>query len=236
MKKTIVTAVMALTMLLGIQFNANSQGFNVGADLMSRYVWRGMDFGNSPSIQPTLSYETAFGLEIGYWGAYSTTSTSYQETDLYLSYTIKDVVSIGITDYFFPMADSLSINNNYFEYDEDKTGHVFEANVSFNGLEGFPVYLSLNYNFYGADADNSFYGEIGYNGNAGDYDYTVFAGATTGKCFYLPDGSDEFSLVNLGLTVTREIAITESFSLPVSSSLIFNPQAENIFLVFGISL
>ncbi|MDZ7741117.1 MAG: TorF family putative porin [Bacteroidota bacterium] len=236
MKKLFNGLFLALAMIFCLQGTVVGQGFNVGSDFVSRYVWRGMDFANSPSIQPTLSYTATCGFEIGYWGAYSTNAINYQETDLYLSYTIKDVIKLGVTDYFFPMGDSLSISNKYFEYGEDKTGHILEGSLTFNGLENFPVYLSLNYNFYGADKDNSFYGEIGYNGTAGDYEYSVFLGATPGKGIYLPDGSDEFSVVNVGLTASKEIRITEKFSLPVMGSLVFNPQSENIFLVFGFSL
>ncbi len=236
MKKLFIVLFLALAAIICLQGTANGQGFKVGSDFVSRYVWRGMDFANSPSIQPTLSYTTKCGFEIGYWGAYSTTAVNYQETDLYLSYTIKDVISITVTDYFFPMGDSLSINNHYFEYGEDKTGHILEGNLTFNGLKNFPVYLSLNYNLYGADKDNSFYGEIGYNGSVGTYEYSVFLGVTPGKGIYLPDGSDEFSVVNVGLTISKEVKITDTFSLPVMGSLIFNPQAENIFLVFGFSL
>lgn len=233
MKKLInISVLTALLMLSSIPF-LKAQGFDVGADIYSRYVWRGLDFGNSPSIQPTLSF-TKGGFEIGYWGAYSTTNVNYQETDLYLNYTIKDVISIGITDYFFPLANVAK--NKYFEYGEDNTGHIFEGNLNFNGIEKFPVYVSLNYNFYGADKDNSFYAEAGYNGTCKKVDYSVFAGFTTGKGIYLPDGADGLSFVNVGFSVSKEIPITEKFSLPVSSALIFNPQAENIFLVFGISL
>ena len=47
---------------------------------MSRYIWRGTDYGHSPSIQPTLSL-TAGGFEIGGWGAIATNSF-FQEIDL----------------------------------------------------------------------------------------------------------------------------------------------------------
>lgn len=236
MKKLLIPAVMLFALTLVYQNKTNAQGFNVGADFVSRYVWRGLDFANSPSIQPTLSYTTEFGLEIGYWGAYSTTPVNYQETDLYVAYNIKDVVSIGVTDYFFPDGSGTYVNNNYFEYGEDKTGHIFEANLSFNGVEAFPISISANYNFYGADANNSFYGELGYDGNCKGMDYSIFAGFTSGKGIYLPAGTDGFSFVNVGLTVSKEIQITEKFSLPVMSSLVINPQAENIFLVFGFTL
>src|SRR5690625_3783970 len=42
--------------------DAEAQRFNVGADIVSRYVWRGTDFGESVSIQPTLSF-SAGGFE-----------------------------------------------------------------------------------------------------------------------------------------------------------------------------
>jgi hypothetical protein len=34
----------------------NAQELSGGADIMSRYVWRGRDFGNSPSIQPCIEF------------------------------------------------------------------------------------------------------------------------------------------------------------------------------------
>ena len=44
--------------------------YNVSADIVSRYVWRGSDYNNSPAIQPTaeISYKNfAFGA----WGSYT---------------------------------------------------------------------------------------------------------------------------------------------------------------------
>ena len=41
----------------------------LGTDVVSRYVWRGTDFGDSPSIQPTINYTTS-GFSVGFWGAY----------------------------------------------------------------------------------------------------------------------------------------------------------------------
>lgn len=206
---------------------------NAGADIMSRYVWRGTDFGNAPSLQPTLSV-SAFGFELGAWGAYSLSRIGYQEADLYLSYTfLNDMFSIGATDYFFPMD---TLKNNYFDYDEKTTGHTFEANLSFNGTDKIPFNASANYNFAGADQDNSWYFELGYSGSIQKTDLNIFCGFTPDKGIYLTPGAEGFSVVNVGLTASRSIKITDQFSLPVQASLITNPQAENIFLVFGFSL
>jgi hypothetical protein len=43
-------------------------------------------------------------------------------------------------------------------------------------------------------------------------------------------------VINAGCTVTKSIAISKEYSLPVFGSVITNPQAQSVFLVFGISL
>jgi hypothetical protein len=208
--------------------------FDVGTDIVSRYVWRGTDFGNSPSIQPFLSYSIA-GLEIGAWGSFATSGANMQEVDLYASYTfLKEMFSVGVIDYFFP--DAMVSMNNYFDYKDKSTGHILEGSVGFNGVEKVPLYFNASYNFYGADKNNSWYFELGYNGSCKVIDYSIFCGATTGEGIYLTPEADGFSVVNVGLGVSKDIKITEHWSLPVFGQLITNPQAQNIFLVFGFSL
>ena len=92
---------------------------NIGSDIMSRYVWRGTDYGNSPSIQPTLSV-TVKNFEIGYWGAIATNSF-YKEIDLYAKYTVKNF-SLILTDYYIPYANGIdaSPDNRYFIFDDKK--------------------------------------------------------------------------------------------------------------------
>lgn len=60
----------------------------------------------------------------------------------------------------------------------------------------------------------------------------VFAGA--GSHAYTMEVG--FNLVNFGLTVSYEIKISEYFSLHVYSSLILNPDAEQIHYVVGFTL
>ena len=70
---------------------------NFGADIVSRYIWRGYDFGNSPAIQPNLFFSLR-GLNIGAWGSYSfapyhamlndtvvVNMGTYTEMDMYMS-------------------------------------------------------------------------------------------------------------------------------------------------------
>jgi hypothetical protein len=85
------------------------------------------------------------------------------------------------------------------------------------------------------------YLEIGYSADLKGVAVEVFAGMAldnpelakgepTG--FY---GQEAAGIINLGFSLSKEIKITDSYSLPVSGSIITNPEAENIFMVFGIS-
>ena len=70
--------ILSVILLMGI---ANAQ-VDLGADLVSRYVWRGTDFGNSASVQPYLSVGFA-GVEAGAWASYPITAAGANENDLH---------------------------------------------------------------------------------------------------------------------------------------------------------
>ncbi|MBU1013238.1 MAG: hypothetical protein KKG99_09535 [Bacteroidetes bacterium] len=245
--------------------------WSMGVDFTSRYIWRGLNLGaSSPSIQPYLEF--GFGSEnhaftIGAWGAYSTNGTQTgQEADIYLTYTLNQLFTFTLTDYFFP--DETSGRNDYFNRnmnwdkinhgDKDQTGHIVEAALAFNGTEKFPISIMFAINIWGADSRKyieqsgvmvpedkivmSKYLEFGYSTEIQGTSLDFFAGLAldnpktergepTG--FY---GQENAGLVNLGLTLSKEIQISDKFSLPVSASLITNPEAGNIFMVFAVSL
>jgi hypothetical protein len=50
---------------------AENSKINITADFVSRYIWRGLDYGKAPSIQPTFSFIKS-NFEIGTWGAFNT--------------------------------------------------------------------------------------------------------------------------------------------------------------------
>jgi hypothetical protein len=72
------------------------------------------------------------------------------------------------------------------------------------------------------------YVEAGYTAGA----VTLFAGAGDGQ--YTKDAS--FNLCNVGLKTSKSIKISDSFSIPVSGSVILNPSTEQFNIVVGISL
>jgi len=221
-----------------------------GADVVSRYVWRGTQFGgNAPSIQPALSVGLR-GFELGAWGAYSLSGQNYgQEFDLFLSYTfLNEMFTLTVSDYYFP-DDSLEYN--YVEWNRDATGHILEGTVAFNGTENLPLRFLAAFNFYGNDAitlndDFSKKGiqysnniELGYSFAVNSILCDAFIGGTLsnpnidkGEAGFYGTGP---GIVNIGLTASKDIAISDKFSLPVTASIITNPQAESVFFVFGFS-
>ena len=199
-----------------------------GADFVSRYLWRGLDFGNSFSIQPSLTL-TSGGLEAGVWGSYPFTNTANgnEEIDMYLAYSISDF-SLVVTDYYFPNS-GLKLGN----YD-DPGAHIIEVGVSYGGSESFPISLAGYMNVYNDD-DNTVYFELGYSTEVSDVAVDFFVGGTPGGDggYY---GTTEFNLINIGITASKDIKITDDFSLPVFSSYIMNPNMEVGYLLFGFSL
>jgi hypothetical protein len=232
--------------------------FGFGADLVSRYIWRGTDYGNSPAIQPNVSFSIA-GFKIGAWGSYgfvpyskeindSTTISmgNFVESDLNISYSFKGF-TVMMTDYFFPNSLSPNEDNKYFNYDNKITGHTFEASLSYAGPDKFPIQVFAGMHVYGADKCKDSTGVCG----AGDKNnYSIYLEAS---CQFTLKGirvkpfiggipyesswyGSSAGIVNLGFTASKTIKITNDFSLPVYTSIIANPQTQSVFFVFGLTL
>ncbi len=225
--KTIKRTVLVLITVLSIgTINAQEEtkaSFDIGVDFASRYVWRGLEFSDSPAMQPYAEY-TSGNFTLGAWASYETGGQVVgQEFDFYAGYSF-GAVSIGFTDYAFPVD---GISDGYFQI----KNHVGEATISFDGVEKFPLSLMLGVNVYNDDA-NSVYTEIGYPFTIGETALSAFVGA--GNEIYSIDG--DFAVTNFGISAGKDIKMTDSFSLGVSASAIFNPDTEDAYLVFLISL
>lgn len=232
--KKIVLVFVALFSLTAINAQEESgSSLDLGLDVQSRYIWRGLQFGgSSPSLQPYVEVTTG-KFAFGAWGAYSTGGvTSGQEADLYATFNATDNFSITLTDYFFPSEGG---SMDYLKYN----GHVLELMLGYTaGDFGFTLATNIAGN---ADLDSngdqaySTYAEISYGTTIGSADFGIFAGAVfmDDAGYYLTSGS---GLINLGISAAKEIKITDSFSLPVNAALTVNPDAENVYLTFGFSL
>ena len=234
MKKMIICC---LTLLLAGAATGNAQDkveASLGADIVSHYIWRGQDLGGV-SVQPGLgvSYK---GLSLSAWGSAGLSNPlDVREFDLTLAYTVGGF-NIGITDYWFDAGeDPLA---RYFYYRRDATNHVFEANIGYDfGFASLQWYT----NFAGNDGFNpagkrafSSYLEAAVPFALGGVDWSAAVGVVPyATDFY---GAEKFSVVNLSLTASVDIRITDSFSVPVFTQLAFNPCSNAAYLVFGVTL
>ena len=215
-----------LILTVGVLFltGAKAQELNVGLDFYNRYVFRGVDFGASPSLQPTIEFN-AGNFTIGAWGAYSTGNGAFgefAEADLYASYSFDFGLSVGATSYYYP-------GTPYFKFKEGVSSHAIELNLGYE-VSGFS--LSGNYivndSRDGAGAEGGdVYFEVGYSTGL----LNLFLGAGDG--WHTTNGN--FQVVNLGVGTSKEIKITDSFSIPMSGSVILNPNTEQLHLVVGVS-
>jgi hypothetical protein len=232
MKKIVLMAMMIAT---GMSATAQDEiETTIAADLVSSYIWRGQDLG-SAAIQPTLGVGYK-GLSLTAWGSYGLVNTAdTKEFDLTLAYTAGGF-NIGITDYWFNVG--LDPEARYFKYDAHGTNHVFEANIGYDF--GFAS-LQWFTNFAGNDGVNkdgkraySSYAEVNVPFKLATVDWTATAGAVPfATDFY---GTNGFAVTNLSLKATKDIKVTDSFSIPVFGQVVGNPCSQKAYLVFGFTL
>lgn len=212
--KIFAIAVIALVSSLGVK----AQEFSASADIVSSYVWRGVQYAGV-SVQPTLDFTTG-GFSIGSWGCAG--FDGYMEMDLYATYAFNFGLSVGLTDYYYPGSD-------YFDYSKATGAHGYELNLGYS-ISNFSVSANYMLNEAGSagTAGGDKYFELGYDFGK----FNIFAGAGDG--WHTSDGN--FGVVNVGIGTSKEIKITDSFSLPVTATAILNPTAKQYYLVAGISL
>jgi hypothetical protein len=215
-----------LILIAGLLFLLNGQlvaqeskglGIGVGADMASRYLWRGLNIGGDCAhIQPYVSASYKF-LEVGAWSSYGLSNnnengTNYFEYDLYAKLTVKN----------FGLA--------FTNYDIQDYGSSSEISLSYEGGEKLPLHASFNKYVINDDAS---YIDLGYEFFSEKLvPLDLVVGATPAAGSY----GDKGGIVNISLTAKYETMKSEKFSLPVFSTFMYNPQIEKSFFVVGITL
>ena len=229
MKKIVLMAMMFAT---GIGAMAQDEvETTVAADVVNQYIWRGQECGEV-SVQPTLGIAYK-GLSLTAWGSVGLSDpTDTKEFDLTLAYSTGGF-NIGVTDYWFNDPEE-----RYFIYDTNKTSHVFEANV---GYDFGAASIQWFTNFAGNDGTNnkgkraySSYVELSAPFKLAKVDWSATLGAVpfATKSY----GTDGFAITNVALKATKDIKVSDSFSIPVFAQIAANPCAQKAYLVFGFTL
>ena len=205
----------------------------VSADIVSQYIWRGQDLG-SVAVQPTLGVGYK-GLSLTAWGSYGLVNTAdTKEFDLTLANTTGGF-NIGITDYWF--STGLDPQARYFKYDAHGTNHVFEGNVGYDfGPLSLQWFTNFTGNDYKADDERAYssYVEVAVPFKLAMVEWTATAGAVPFESAQY--GTSGFAVTNLALKATKEIKVTDTFSIPVFGQVVGNPCSQKAYLVFGFTL
>lgn len=203
---------------------------SVGADIVSSYIWRGENLGGM-SVQPSLSLEYK-GLSLEAWGSAGLQKDDEKELDLTLAYS-KNGFTIGVTDYFFTGGPG------YLHYGANNTAHTFEAQVGYDF-----GHLALNWytNFAGYDGVNkngnraySSYISLAVPFSLGGLDWNAEIGATPWTTDFYNEGSNGFTICDISLGASKDIKITDSFTVPTFAKVAVNPKTEASYFVFGVS-
>lgn len=220
-KKRMCLAVLAAlvvitTTSMQAQEQTSASKFSVGADLYTNYIFRGTKYGKGPSLQPSVKLVTG-GLTVGAWGSFD--ASGYAEADPYISYTLPIGLSIGLTDYYYPGLE-------LFDVTKATGSQALEINAGFakGGLA-----LSANYIINEAGGAASQGGDTYFQASYAFTHFSLLAGAGSG--WHTKDG--KFDLCNIGFGTTKEIKLTDTFSIPVVGQIIVNPDREQMYLVVG---
>ncbi len=230
--KTAAVTVLMLTASTSAALAQDEVETTVAADVVNQYIWRGQECG-AVSLQPTLGIGYK-GFSLTAWGSVGLSDPSdTKEFDLTAAYTTGGL-TVGITDYWFN-----SPFEKYFVYSDGKTSHIFEANI---GYDFGPVALNWYTNFAGNDGLNkdgkraySSYVEATAPFKLGGCDWTATVGAVPYATTSYSDATG-FAVTNISLKATKDIKITDSFSIPVFGQIAANPSTEKAYLVFGFTL
>ena len=217
--------------------------FSVGADIVSTYVWRG-SYQAGTSIQPAMEF-TVGGFSAGAWGSVDIAGFGYKEVDLMASYSFQNFTA-GLTNYWVGGEG----NYNYFDF-SNTTIHLLEINFLYS-FDCFPLTLGWNTIIAGDEMYTKYennrklkkafptYLEATYAFQMKEVHLDVALGVSPWKSSTMYNRFDEggrndgFSVINLAMTASKKIKITDRYSLTFFGQLVLNPSKEDVFFVCGI--
>lgn len=223
MKTKLLIAFVLLTFFCNAQEDTTKKetSLNTDVSISTRNVWRGVNYGNSPSVQGNLSYAKNI-FEVGTCGTMTMNGnkTGFGNwLELYSTIKYKNF-SITVDDYFF--FNAVDSSNNYLDWNQKKTQHIVEGRLKYDSkkFDAFVSYV-LYSNKYDSTKAIYFEGEYEICKN-----FSAFVSFVTGQSslnFY-----DKGGVTGIGLIGKRQIKINNNFSIPLKTTLGVNPNYKNI--------
>jgi uncharacterized protein (TIGR02001 family) len=207
---------LALLMVSGARAEAEESKleFELGVDLVSKYVWRGQLLTDDPVLQPgaTVSFG---GLSLNVWGSIDMTDINetgsddfrLQEVDYTLSYGFTPVdgldLEAGVIYYDFPGTGFKSTSEVYLSGSLSSVplSPTLAVYYDFDEVEGYYVNLSIGHTFELTDNLGLSLG-AGLGWSDADYNMAYF-------------GVNDSALGDLTVSAALEYAVNENFGISV---------------------
>ncbi len=253
MKKIILLAIAALSLLPSSVKAQETFEASLSADLVSRYMWRGLDMAGI-SLQPNVSVAWQ-GLSLAANASTGFEKDDLQDLDVTLGYS-RWGFNIGVTDYWTKDVDP---RNRYFYYGEGmECPHQLEANLGYTCKYGsIQAYTMVYGNDYKINGDRAYstYIELSVPFRAGGIDWDIRAGVTpmesagtsyeekitteTGRTKTVLRGDyfygESFTCNMASVRATKNITF-KTFKMPVFVELHTNPYLQRANLILGVSI
>ena len=254
MKKIFALALAAMTLLPASVSAQDKVTANVSANLVSRYMWRGID-NAGPSFQPEL--EVAWkGLSLDISGSTPLQKDDgIQDIDVTLGYSLFGF-NIGVIDYWTADVD---LRNRYFFFKGEKEcPHQLEANIGYTCKYGsLQAYTMVYGNDYKIDGDRAYstYVELSVPFRLGGLDWDArvavtpmeSAGTTYKEQIVTESGQtknvtrgdwmygESFTCNMASIRATKELEF-KHFSVPVFMELHTNPYLQRANFILGVAI
>lgn len=237
-KKGNVLKCLSVIMMLSAFSSAKAEdkdegiAFEVGADVVSSYVWRGMDCGGF-SAQPSATVTWSRpGISFGVWASaelfQKAQIANMNEFDLSLSYSPTDNFSVTLTDYNFCSGKYFSGWSNNIN-----STHNLECTLGYDfgcvALGWNTVLTGPDHREDGKRAYSSYF-EASAPFSIAGFDCSATVGACPWGYNFGVDYGKNFSVINISVKAQKELK-----SLPLFGEIVFNPREETTYFLVGVS-
>ena len=222
------------------QENERGVRFGGGADVVSGYIWRGV-WEAGVSLQPTLAL-AAGNFSVTAWGSVDFATTSYKEMDLTMAYALGPV-TFSLADLYWEggAGDRGTISRNYFRFGADSP-HRVEAGIAWCISPRVPLTLAWNTVLFGAadvdaagDRAYATYIEASYPFAVMGIDMKAGVGVVPWNAVGTYGIDRDFYVQNVFVNAAKGWTVAGSLQLGLFTSLSWNPAAEDVNFVGGIS-
>lgn len=224
--------------------------FGLGIDVVSRFIWRGVSFGDQWTLQPTASV-ASHGFSTTLWASAAPNQASLVD---YVGVTFSYVrggawgsLGVDVADWIFTQhyttdaaGDPVVSTRSPYLFDfhgHGRGSHWLDETVYYTGPTSFPIKIQFGTILYN-DPDFSKYVGFSYAVNVGrGFVLTPEFGFAIGlsRVWYLTD-SDPINVTNCALTLRRDVDLGRGVTMPVSLATIVNPESGRIHLVGAIGV